>query len=178
MSAWHNIYKPEAVARSLILFFTALLWDLHKDEFDVHGLRKGICAYVDMTGWSMRKMSWRLAKFLKAVLIAFPFQLVDIYIAHATTLVYMIRKLAAKIFVPHTIEKFRILKTPQDYLDKFGVKETTPKFVGGTSTETAMSFLQRRGYLAVVKQKEAEGKEQLKKDFDEKDENGDGIFCD
>ena len=63
---------------------------------------------------------------------------------------YLLKQLAAKVVVPHAMEKFKILGDMNDYFEKAAPKHTTPICAGGTLKVSATQWMIDRGFLDYV----------------------------
>lgn len=94
--------------------------------------------------------SWSILQSVKKVAVAFPFHLIDIYIINIPTFMYLLKQLAAKIVVPHAMEKFKILTDQNEYFNKYAPKHKTPTCAGGTLKVSATQWMVDRGYLDYI----------------------------
>ncbi|ETO12655.1 hypothetical protein RFI_24718 [Reticulomyxa filosa] len=103
---YDDSFGPEITAKATILFITSLLWNVRQNSFDFDALRKGICVYADLSHYSINMLAWNVIQACKSALIAFPFQLIDIYCVNTPTFVYMLRQIAAKVKPQKNFQQF------------------------------------------------------------------------
>jgi len=120
-------FGPEIITKASILLLTSLLWNINTNSFDFDALKKGISFYMDLSHYSISTMSWNSVQACKLALIAFPFQLGDLYCINTPTFIYILRQIAAKVIVPHAMERVKIVGSSEEYFEKYGLKEKTPE---------------------------------------------------
>lgn len=140
----------EVITKALVLMAASLQWDLAKNEYDFFALRRGISLYVNLSHWSINMTSWSVMMAVKKAMVAFPFHLVAIYVSNIPTFMYLLKQLAAKVVVPHALEKVKILGDTDDYFKEFANKQETPICAGGTLRVSAIKWFESRGYLDYV----------------------------
>jgi len=143
-------YGIEVITKACILMAASLQWDLAKNEYDLFALRGGISVYVNLSHWSINMASWSVIQAVKKAMVAFPFHLVAIYVSNIPTFMYLLKQLAAKVVVPHALEKVKILGDASDYFEEFANKQETPICAGGTLRVSAVKWFESRGYLDYV----------------------------
>ena len=94
--------------------------------------------------------SWSILQSVKKALIAYPYWLIDIYVVNIPTFMYLLKQLAAKIVVPHAMEKFKILTDSNEYFEKYAPKHKTPICAGGTLKVSATQWIKDRGFLDYI----------------------------
>jgi len=150
-------FGADVVAKASALFAASLHWDLRKNELDLLALRRGICVYANLSHWSINMVSWSTMNMAKRLLVAFPFHLVSIYVSNMPTFMYLLKQLAAKVLVPHAMEKVKVLADSNDYFEQGSArKEETPLCAGGTLRVSATQWLRDRGFLDLVEKEEME----------------------
>jgi len=153
-------FGADVVTKALTLFAASLHWDLRKNELDLLALRRGICVYANFSHWSINMVSWSTMNTSKKLLIAFPFHLVSIYVSNMPTFMYLLKQLAAKVLVPHAMEKVKVLADSNDYFEQGSAqKHETPLCAGGTLRVSATQWLRDRGFLDFVDKEEIEKEE-------------------
>lgn len=144
---YDDSFGPEITAKATVLFITSLLWNIRSNEFDFNALRKGVCVYADLSHYSINMLAWNVIQACKSALVAFPFQLIDIYCVNTPTFVYMLRQIASKIIVPHAMEKIKVLGSSDEYFEKYGIKSKTPVENGGTWKISTTQWMKERGFI-------------------------------
>jgi len=147
---YNDNFSAEIITKATLLMVTSLLWNVKKNEFDFVALRKGICVYLNLTGFGINMMSWKTVLLLKNSLIAFPYQLIDIYVVNAPSLIYILRQVAAKIVVPHAMNKFIVFKNANQLFENYANINDIPVVGGGLSKMTATQWAKQRGFLEDV----------------------------
>lgn len=140
-------YSPEVVTKSSLIMLTSLLWDMKRNQFDFIALRNGICVYFNLSAFSVRMMSFKTLKLLKNALVAYPYQLIDIYVVNAPSFIHLARQVASKVVVPHAMDKFIIFKSVNELFEKYAHKSDVPTTAAGTFNITAMQWAKERGFI-------------------------------
>jgi len=96
--------------KAVILLLMSFQWDRKNNTFDLNVLRNGICAYIDLSHWSMTLIGWSTVYAIKDAMVAYPYGLYDIFIANPPMLVYLVKTVAAQFFTAHSLDKFVLLE--------------------------------------------------------------------
>jgi len=149
---YDDSFGADVITKACTLFAASLHWDLKKNELDLLALRRGICVYANLSHWSINMVSWGTIAAAKKALVAFPFHLVQIYVSNIPTFMYLLKQLAAKVLVPHAMEKVKVLADTNEYFEQDGYahKHETPLCAGGTLRVSATQWLKDRGFLDLV----------------------------
>jgi len=147
---YDDTFGQDIITKAAILWVSSLHWNLNKNEFDLFALRRGLSVYVNMSHFSINMISWSILQSVKKAVVAYPFQCVDIYISNIPTFMYLIKQLAAKVVVPHAMDKFIILPDTNDYFEKYAKKHKTPICAGGTLKVSATQWIKDRGFLDYI----------------------------
>jgi len=154
---YDDSFGVEVITKACILWVASLQWDLKKNEFDLFALRRGLSIYVNLSHWSINMASWGVINAVKRAMVAFPFHLVSIFVSNIPTFMYLIKQLAAKVVVPHAMEKVQILGDHLDYFEHgHADKHETPCCAGGTLRVSAVQWMRDRGFLDYVDSSVAE----------------------
>jgi len=148
---YDDSFGVEVITKACILWVASLQWDLTKNEYDMFALRRGLSVYCNLSHWSINMASWSVIQAVKKAMVAFPFQLISIYVSNIPTFMYLLKQLAAKVVVPHAMEKVKILGDVNDYFeDGYADKHETPICGGGTLRVSALQWIKDRGFLDYV----------------------------
>eukprot|EP01083_Nonionella_stella_P083898 232057_1 len=128
---------------SLLMSF---LWDIKTNTFDLKTLRGGVQSHIDVSHFSMSLISWSTVYAIKDCLVAFPYQLNDIFIVNPPMLVYLVKTVAAQFFVAHALDKFILLDDEQHYFREYASKDKTPTVAKGTSNLVLSEWIKQKGY--------------------------------
>jgi hypothetical protein len=149
---YDSSFSTDVITKATTLWITSLLWNLRKNEFDLFALTRGVSAYVNLSHFNITSYSWSTIKSLKTAAVAYPFHLVNIYVSNIPTFMYLLKQFAAKVVVPHAMDKFVVLSDPSEYFEKFGQRHKTPVCAGGSLKLSATQWMQDRGYLDYIEQ--------------------------
>lgn len=152
---YDDSFGSDIITKACILWVSSLLWNLKKNEFDLFALRRGLSVYVNLSHWSINMVSWSILQSVKKAMVAYPFHLVSIYISNIPTFMYLLKQLAAKVVVPHAMEKLIILPDTNDYFEKYAEKHKTPKCAGGTLKVSATQWIKDRGFLDYINEEKS-----------------------
>jgi len=143
-------FGVDIITKACVLWVSSLQFDIAKNEFDTFCLRRGLSVYVNLSHWSINMCSWNVVQAVKKAVVAYPYWLVDIYVANIPTFMYLLKQLAAKVLVPHAMQKFKVLADSNEYFEKYASKHKTPICAGGTLKVHPSQWVIDRGFLHYV----------------------------